>query len=169
MSDTESKVYFIKKPFGKNVPDLRPGEVDEALHMDRSPSAECTGRFTSYNKFGAFAGSGSMGVEGFKSLIEISEQEFNRLCNPYICGQDEILLSELPEDADLSKLEWSWAFPDDSLRGHIIHCDSEGSITRYLIPRAVSQLIIGIRDDVPVINASKISRLAADIQLLARG
>lgn len=159
--------YFIENATGRAVSELQPGEVDMVYCMEREPTSEYSGHFNSYDKFGRSNGGGSIGRALFERFTRITEEEFKRLCHLYVLDGDECQLSELPADADLDAPEWSWAFPDGSARGHVIHCDSEGNVTRYLLPRAVSQLIVYMRDYGPTKRGNEIRKLAADIQRLA--
>lgn len=54
-------------------------------------------------------------------------------------------LKDLPDDADLTSSEWSWAFASTQSTGVIRHCDDEGSVTEYELPLAVCQLVVAVR------------------------
>lgn len=55
-------------------------------------------------------------------------------------------LAELPTDADLSKPEWSWAFASNQNTGVILHTDDEGTTTGYVLPWAMCQLVVAVRE-----------------------
>ena len=60
---------------------------------------------------------------------------------------DDIIkpLTELPADADITKSDWSWYFTDEG-KGAIRHITSEGVVTAYELPLAVSQVVTAVKD-----------------------